>query len=98
MPHPPVYVRATFISTKAGSNPSMCIDSPVDISDLLGDIRSNQYEKLKSQISSVVDDPKSSLFFHKDSLHKYKFDESSLQNGAVYGMKDMRKKDGSDGN
>ena len=31
------------------------------------------------------------MFFHKDKSHMYRFDESSLQKSAVYGMKDMRK-------
>ena len=91
MPHPPVFVSVTFVSTKAGNKPSISIDSPVDISEHLGDIRSNEFDQLKAKLGTIVEDPECELYFHKDSVHRYRLDESALPNGAVYGMKDRRK-------
>jgi len=98
MPYPRVYVRVTFVSTKVGSKPPINIDSPMDMSEILGDITSNEYDRLKSRLFEIVEESEHQLFFHKDNAHRYKFDESALQKGAVYGMKDRRKKDGSEAN
>ena len=48
---------------------------------------------MKDRLESIVDDTEQGLFFHKDSHHKYTLDESSLQNGAIYGLKQRRKSD-----
>ena len=95
MPRPIVYVRATFVSVKAGNQPLISIDSPDDVSAHLGEIRSKEYEKLKSRFTNVVEYPDHKLFFHKDSVHKYRLDELVLQNGAVYGLKERRVGDSS---
>ena len=92
MPHPPVYVRVTFVYTKAGSKPPITINSLDDMSELLGDNRSNKYEKLKSRPFDIVEQPVASAIL---SAHHYKFDEKLLQKGTVYGIKCRQKKDGS---
>ena len=56
MPHPHVYVRVTLVSTKVGSKPSINIDSPMDIFDLLGGITSNEYDKLKSRLFESLEE------------------------------------------
>ena len=98
MPHPRIYVRVTFVLTKVGSKPPININSPMGMSELLGDITSNECDRLKSRLFEIVEEPEHQLFFHKDNAHRYRFDESALQKGAVYGMKDRRKKDGSEAN
>lgn len=36
------------------------------------------------------------MFFHKDSAHKYTFDELAIPKGAMYGMTNRRSNDGAD--
>ena len=91
MPHSPVYICTHVVWVKAGCKPDLCIDSPEDISEVLRDIRSNQFEELKLRMVNIVVNEEFGMFFHKDKSHMYRFDESSLQKSAVYGMKDMRK-------
>ena len=65
MPHPPVYVGISFVSTKVGSKPAVTIDTPVEISDHLGVTRKNGYEKSKSRLLKIVGKPEYQLFFIK---------------------------------
>ena len=92
MPYPRVHVSVTFVDTKAGSKPSVFIEAqPYDLSELMGDIRTNEFEQLKTKLKGVVDNHDHQLFFQKENLHRYRFDESVLQSGAVYGMTARRK-------
>ena len=70
----------------------------MDMSELLGDITSNEYDRLKSRLFEIVEESEHQLFFYKDNAHRYRFGESALQKGTLYGMKDGRKKDGSEAN
>lgn len=94
MPHSLVNISVTFVFTKLGNTPAICIDSPINVLEHLGETKSNKYVKLKSQLTCIVDDPDGVLFFHKDSGHKYTFDDSMIQNGAIYGLKVRLKSDG----
>ena len=96
MTHPRVHVSVTFVTTKVGSKPIIYIDSPIDLSERVGDIRSNKYDQLKSKMVNIVEDTKSNLFFHKDTTHRCMLDESALQDGVVYGLKERQSNDGGD--
>ena len=97
MPRPRVYVKATFVSTQQGSKPPVCIDSPVDLSEHISDInKSNGYHRLKSKLVEIMDDTVYEMFWHRDSFHRYTFDELVLQNGAIYGLKERRSSNGND--
>ena len=92
MPYPRVHVSVTFVDTKSGAKPSVFIEAQTyDLSELIGDIHTNEFLKLKTKLHEVVEDNDHQLLFHKDSLHRYRFDESVLQSGALYGMAVRRK-------
>ena len=91
-----ISVRVTFVSAKRGSNPYPRIESPIDITEHLCDIKIKDFVELKNQIGILVDDTDYQLYFHKDTAHKYEFDESSFPNGAIYGLRELR--DINDGN
>ena len=93
--NPRVYVKVAFVSTKAGrlSAPPVIIESPVDLSELVGGIMSKDFRILKDRLESVVEDTEKGLSFHKHSHHEHAFDESSPQNGAICGLKQRRKSD-----
>ena len=90
-------MRVTFVFVRPGSNPSIKIKSPVDISDQVGEIDPKGYQKLKDRIKTLVEDTDCGLYFHNDPAHKYTFNESSLPNDGIYGMK-VKRKDDSDQN
>ena len=90
MPRARVYIRATFVSTKAAKAPYVYIDRPSDISELAGEINVKAYEELKTRISEIVNNSDNGLYFHKDEDHIYRFDETALPNGGIYGLKDRR--------
>ena len=95
MPHPPVNVKVTFVSTKVGKAPLISIEAPIDISQHIGQLTSKGYNLLKTKINDIVKDPEYNMFFHRDRDHIYHFDESALQHGAIYGRKKRRdEKDG----
>ena len=84
-----VSVRVTYVSTKRESTPRIYIESPIDITTHVGDIRIKQFEALKRQICILLEEKENGLYLHKDSANKYEFDESSLPNGGIYGLKEM---------
>ena len=90
MPRPPVFVKATFVSTRAGKSPTVYIERPEDISELLGELTCKGFEQLKEKLTALVDNGDNGLFFHKDNLHIYRFNESALPGGGIYGLKEKR--------
>ena len=79
MPYPRVHISITFVDTKPGAKPSVFIEAqPYDLSEIIGDIHTNEFPNLKSKLHEVVEDHDRQLFFQKDSLHRYRFDESVL--------------------
>ena len=68
----------------------MKIESPADISELVDSITTKGFEQLDSWIVNVVIDTENDMFFHRDKIYTYSFDNSALQNGAIYGMKERR--------
>ena len=93
MPRARVFVKATFVSTKAAKTPSVVIERPDDISELVGDICCKGYDLLKYRLAEIVKDTTNSFWFQKDETYLYTFDESSLPNGGIYGMKERRSED-----
>ena len=85
-----ISVRVTFVSTKRGSTPRIYIELPINITTHVGDIGIKQFEEFKRRICILVEEKEYGLYFHKDSANKYEFDESSLPNGGIYGLKQMR--------
>ena len=49
-----VQVNAPFAFVKARNNPAACIESPIDISPLIGPIYPDQYDPLKDKIVDIV--------------------------------------------
>ena len=78
------------MSTKAATTPSVSIERPDDISELVGDICCKGYDLLKYRLAEIVKDTNNEFWFQKDTNYTYVFDESSLPNGGIYGMKDRR--------
>ena len=91
MSYPSIHVKATFVSTKAGSTPTISIENPIDITDHIAVINCNQYHQLKEEITTLVENQSANLFFHQDKEHIYKFDESSLASGGLHGLLEKRK-------
>ena len=89
-----VLVKVTFVSVKAGKAPSVVIDRPNDISELVGEICCKGYDLLKYRLAEIVEDKENGFWFQKDDGHAYCFDESALPNGGIYGLKDRRAEDG----
>ena len=81
-----VKIAVTFVTIKPGSQPSLLIDNPINLSDNVGSISS--YDKLLEVIDDLVEDDAHDLFFHKDPRHKFSFNGSVLQNGAIYGRRE----------
>ena len=73
MPRPRVFVKATFVSTTAGKAPSVCIESPINISEHVGVIGLKWYEQLKNKLGNIVRDTEQNLFFHRGKKHIYHF-------------------------
>ena len=90
MPRPRVFIKATFISTKAAKAPSVFIERPGDISELVGVISCKEYDLLKTRITEIVENVDNGFYFHKDENYIYRFDESALPNGGIYGLKERR--------
>ena len=79
MSYPCVHIPVTFVNTKACDKRSVFIDAqPYNVSDLIGDIRTNEFSKLKTRLNEVVANHDHQLFFHKDNLHCHRFDKSVL--------------------
>ena len=76
---------------KPGSKPALVIDNPINLSEHLGCISS--YDKLLDVIDDIVEDDAHDLFFHKDPRHKFSFNGSAIQNGAIYGCREKRSED-----
>ena len=66
MPRPRVFIKATFISTKAAKAPSVFIERPGDISELVGVISCKEYDLLKTRITEIVENVDNGFYFHKD--------------------------------
>ena len=66
---------------------------PDDISEHVGAVTCKEYEQLKSRLVEIVENTDNVMYFHKDSLHIYRFDESALPNRGIYGMKERRTDD-----
>ena len=88
MPRNKVQIAVTFVTIKPGNKPILCIENPIPLVDKIGSISS--YNKLNDAINYLVDDGAQSLFFHNDARHRYTFDGSSIQNGAIYGRREMK--------
>ena len=79
------------LSSQKNSNASsVFIDNPSDMSDLIGETYSFGFNFLKDCLATIMDDSDHDLFFHRDESHVYSFDESKLQNEAIYGRKEAR--------
>ena len=74
MPRARVFVKATFVSTKAGKAPSVFIKRPDNISDLIGDIDIKGYNLLQSRIADIVHNVENDFWFQKDKQYDYRFD------------------------
>ena len=88
MPHNKVKIDVTFVTMKPGTTSTILIDDPTDLTDAIGGISS--YSKLQDAINYLVEDDSYSLFFHLNSLHKYSFDGTTIQNDAIYVRKQKR--------
>ena len=93
MPRACVLVKVTFVPTKAGKTPSVFVERPDDISELVGEICCKGYDLLKYRLAEIVKDKNNKLWFQKDEGHTYTFDEPSLPNGGIYGLKERCSKD-----
>ena len=89
----PVHLSATFVATKPGTNPPIRIEAPTDLTKSIGTFGSKQFEELKRRIKTLVEEEESALYFHQDSRNRYKFDESCLPSGGVYGLRKRRNDD-----
>ena len=89
----PVNLFATFVSTKPGMNPSIKIESPTNLTTNIGTVGSRDFEELKERLKRLVESENCGLYFHQDASHTYRFDESGLQHGGVYGLRQRRKED-----
>ena len=85
--------HATFVSTKPGTNPSIKIESPIDLTTYIGTIGSKEFEEFKERIKGLVESANGGLYFHQDEANTYRFDESGLPHGGVYGLRQRRKED-----
>ena len=81
------------MSVKAGKSPSVVIDRPIDISELVGEICCKGYDLFKYRLAEIVEDKGNGFWFQKDDGHVYRFDESALPNGGIFGLKDRRAED-----
>ena len=61
----------------------------------IGTIGSKDFEEMKERIKRLVENENAALYFHQDDKNIYRFSESSLPNGAIYGLRE-RRKDGKD--
>ena len=93
MPQARVFVKATFVLTKAAKAPSLMIERPDDISELVGEICCKGYDLLKYRLAEIVKNTDNKLWFQKDHVYNYTFDKSLLPNGGIYGMKERRGED-----
>ena len=91
MPRPRVHVKVTFLLKNAGKAPSVFIKSPDDISEHVGVVTCKEYEQLKARLVKIEENIDNVIYFHKGSLHVYRFDESALPNRGIYGLKERRK-------
>jgi len=48
---------------------------------------------LKARLDKIVENIDNTMYFHKDSLHVYRFNKSVLTNGCIYGLKKRRADD-----
>lgn len=62
------------------------MESPVDITKHIGDIRSKDHDELNSRLVYIVEVTKYKMYSHKDNAHKYRCDGTALHNGTIYGM------------
>ena len=60
-----ITVRITFVSAKPGINPSPKIESPIDITEHIGDIGVKDFLELKRRIGILVEDTEYELYFHQ---------------------------------
>ena len=91
---PLVNVKATFVSTRAAKAPSAYIEHPENLTELLGEITCKGYQLLKDRIDMIVASTDSGLYFQTDEINTYRFDESVLPNGGIYGLKEKRALEG----
>ena len=87
MSAPKVRFKATFVSTKAGNNSPIRIDSPIDILEYIGDLSIHGYGMMKEKLQEMVDNVECRIFFHKDSANVYELDDNTFANGAIYDLK-----------
>ena len=81
MTHPRVYIKATFVATKADKVPSVFVERPDDISNLVGEICCKGFALLQYRIVEIVKNTDNNFWFQKDENNTYHFDESTLLNG-----------------
>ena len=85
MPRARVLIKVTFVSVKAGKAPSVVIDRPNDILELVTEICCKGYDLFKYRLTEIVEDKENGFWFQKDDGHVYCFDESALPNGGSMG-------------
>ena len=56
----------------------------------MGEICCKGYDLLKYRLAEIVKDTTNEFWFQKDEDYIYTFDESSLPNGGIYGLKEKR--------
>ena len=83
-----VHLSATFVSTKPGTNPSISIESLINLTHHIGTVGSKDFQEMKERIKNLVEDERAALYFHQDDKNVYRFSESSLPNGAIYGLRE----------
>ena len=76
--------------TRAAKAPSVLIEHPDDISEILGELTYKGFEQLKEKIVKIVGNGGNMLYFHQDNTHTYRFEKSALPNGRIYGLKEKR--------
>ena len=94
---PKIKVFVTFVTTKKGSQPALMIEDPEDLTESIGKFKVNEFSRMKQALADVVDDEIFNMFFHNDPKNLYSFDESSLRRGAIYGRKEKRDEDETEG-
>ena len=91
MSAPKVNIKIKFVSAKAGNDPPIRIENPISLTDLIGDIRANDYHLLRECLENIVSNPDNDLYFHKDAEYCYAFDDDAFPDGAIFGLKERRK-------
>ena len=67
MPRAPVFIKATFVLVKAGKTPTVAIDCPDDITELVDDIDVKGYDLLVYRIANIVKTRRTGSVFKKTS-------------------------------